>query len=437
MIRFQSKLLIGGKFSTGGGVASEGIVAYDPVTNSWSPAGQGVSGQLPSGSSVGVFTAAFARFPVGGSEKLVVGGAYLYGVNASGLKVANTNGIAAWSGTAWSSLAPTGWDPAQGNGNAVWTLTDWTPAGESRRLVIGGSYNAPTGTTARGICYFDSQTQSFKTFAAGDTGVAFADGSTANTSVSASIIHNGELYIAGRFERVNGVAASMIARWNRTTQQWQRVGPASGAGSLLPVFGSSGVSALAVFDDGSGYSLYAAGSFLSVGGTRTWVTRFDETLQQWTLVGGNATGFGTASSLAVFDDGNGPKLYLGTSSSFQPAGIYRLEQSGNWASVDGGVSATGGNFNSVYGLLADSDRLYVAGGFVSAGGDPAQNIAQFVGCPETCAADFNGDGFLDFTDFDAFVLAFEGGQVSADFNSDGFLDFTDFDAFVTAFEAGC
>lgn len=54
-----------------------------------------------------------------------------------------------------------------------------------------------------------------------------------------------------------------------------------------------------------------------------------------------------------------------------------------------------------------------------------------------CRADFNGDGFIDFTDFDAFVVAFEGGDPSADFNGDSFLDFTDFDAFVAAFEAGC
>ncbi|MDX2117256.1 MAG: GC-type dockerin domain-anchored protein [Planctomycetota bacterium] len=54
-----------------------------------------------------------------------------------------------------------------------------------------------------------------------------------------------------------------------------------------------------------------------------------------------------------------------------------------------------------------------------------------------CKADFNNDGFLDFTDFDDFVGAFEAGNASSDFNGDGFLDFTDFDAFVSAFEAGC
>ncbi|MDX2118436.1 MAG: M12 family metallo-peptidase [Planctomycetota bacterium] len=52
-------------------------------------------------------------------------------------------------------------------------------------------------------------------------------------------------------------------------------------------------------------------------------------------------------------------------------------------------------------------------------------------------ADFNGDGFIDFTDFDAFVAAFEAGDLAADFNRDGFIDFTDFDAFVASFEIGC
>ena len=51
-------------------------------------------------------------------------------------------------------------------------------------------------------------------------------------------------------------------------------------------------------------------------------------------------------------------------------------------------------------------------------------------------ADFNGDGFVDFFDFNDFVTAFENGDPSADFNHDCFLDFFDFNDFVTAFENG-
>lgn len=54
-----------------------------------------------------------------------------------------------------------------------------------------------------------------------------------------------------------------------------------------------------------------------------------------------------------------------------------------------------------------------------------------------CRGDFNADGFVDFTDFDLFVTAFEAGDSGGDFNADGFIDFTDFDSFVTAFEVGC
>ena len=58
-----------------------------------------------------------------------------------------------------------------------------------------------------------------------------------------------------------------------------------------------------------------------------------------------------------------------------------------------------------------------------------------------CPADFNGDGFLDFFDYDDYVNCFETGVCpagrTADFNGDNFADFFDYDAFVTAFELGC
>jgi hypothetical protein len=63
------------------------------------------------------------------------------------------------------------------------------------------------------------------------------------------------------------------------------------------------------------------------------------------------------------------------------------------------------------------------------------------GEPPACAADFNADSFVDFFDFDDFVLCFEGGTCppgkTADFNADGFTDFFDFDDFILAFETGC
>ncbi len=67
--------------------------------------------------------------------------------------------------------------------------------------------------------------------------------------------------------------------------------------------------------------------------------------------------------------------------------------------------------------------------------------APYPACAIPCPADFNGDGAVDFFDYDDFVMCFEGGACppgkSADFNNDTAVDFFDYDAFVVAFETGC
>ncbi|MEK6701385.1 MAG: hypothetical protein AABZ53_03915 [Planctomycetota bacterium] len=67
------------------------------------------------------------------------------------------------------------------------------------------------------------------------------------------------------------------------------------------------------------------------------------------------------------------------------------------------------------------------------GGDAPANF----GCP----ADFDGDGSVDFFDYDQFVQCFEGlicpPERNADFDGDGTVDFFDYDAFVIAFETPC
>ena len=58
-----------------------------------------------------------------------------------------------------------------------------------------------------------------------------------------------------------------------------------------------------------------------------------------------------------------------------------------------------------------------------------------------CPADFNGDGFVDFFDYDDYVNCFEAGACppgkTADVNGDNFVDFFDYDDFVNAFQTGC
>jgi hypothetical protein len=54
-----------------------------------------------------------------------------------------------------------------------------------------------------------------------------------------------------------------------------------------------------------------------------------------------------------------------------------------------------------------------------------------------CEADYNGDGFVDFFDYDAFVADFESGSSLADINGDFMIDQFDYMQYVEAFERGC
>ncbi len=54
-----------------------------------------------------------------------------------------------------------------------------------------------------------------------------------------------------------------------------------------------------------------------------------------------------------------------------------------------------------------------------------------------CPSDFDKDGFVTGDDFDAYVAAFELGDIASDFDHDGFVTGDDFDAYVAAFESGC
>ncbi len=69
--------------------------------------------------------------------------------------------------------------------------------------------------------------------------------------------------------------------------------------------------------------------------------------------------------------------------------------------------------------------------------DQPSRVVLLTGVVVGCPADFDGDGFVTGEDFDAYVAAFEAGDLIADFDHDSFVTGEDFDAFVAAFESGC
>jgi len=147
-----------------------------------------------------------------------------------------------------------------------------------------------------------------------------------------------------------------------------------------------------------------------------------------------------AFSLSLPADGESgtpttPTLTWGTSSNTTN---YTIKIATNAALTSPILSQTiaSTTFNVPSGLLSDCTTYYW--GVVANGtGGNTNSTPASRSFSTRSAADYNGDGFLDFTDFDEFVTGFEAGDTAADFNNDGFIDFTDFDEFVLAFEAGC
>ncbi len=70
--------------------------------------------------------------------------------------------------------------------------------------------------------------------------------------------------------------------------------------------------------------------------------------------------------------------------------------------------------------------------------DEAYNVMLYIGnIDKRCEADFNGDGFVNGDDYDAFASAFDIADGAADVNHDGFVNGDDYDYFASFFDQGC
>ena len=113
--------------------------------------------------------------------------------------------------------------------------------------------------------------------------------------------------------------------------------------------------------------------------------------------------------------------------------VQTLVNTGGWMDVEYNIE----DYVSLN--LAFRVRIEVADGGADTtveGGVDAFRISSEV-CNNTCVADMNGDGQLNFFDVSAFLMNFGDQDSSADFNGDGLFNFFDVSAFLSAFNAGC
>lgn len=182
--------------------------------------------------------------------------------------------------------------------------------------------------------------------------------------------HGTALFLGGDFVSAGGASAVGVARWDGAS--WSELGR-----GVRLFDGSPGtVWSLLKLPSDSGTHLVAGGDFAWAGevGARG-VALWDG--QRWSAIGLGLSG--VVYALALFDDGQGRKLYAGGSfgGGGSPSfGVARWE-GGTWAEVPHGPAGT------VRALTtwpdAQGERLIAAGNFATAGGQSVGHIASFDG----------------------------------------------------------
>lgn len=277
----------------------------------------GSSGFL--GAQLGITT--FAAWDDGNGPALYAGGTF---TNIGGI---SASGIAKWDGTSWSPLG----SGLNGPALALLPFDD----GSGPALYVAGSFSAAGGVTTTGIARWNGTVWS-------------AVGGGLNYSAAALALHDDgsgpRLHVGGGFTLAGGVAASRVARWDGAA--WSALGTGfSLSPGLIP---GEFVAALASHTDASGTSLVAGGPvFGSLGGS---ILRWSGSV--WTSV--NWTGSSPVASLLSHDDGSGPRIYAGVSTSVPPLPAVYRSTATNWEAVGGGAGST----SSALSGIARSLRLF-------------------------------------------------------------------------------
>jgi hypothetical protein len=404
------RLFLGGSVRVAGSTSSRMVVQR--TATGFVPVGTNLGGSWGAGTGA-VWALTSARVPKSKQSVLVAAGGFEF----PGL------GVAWWNGTTWSSNAQNlyGWtrtavatypgdslDELYLSGPMTFTSPDgyqgiarqeagnWLPVGgglglppnsgnppypmpfafkvfddgSGPRLFAGGSFLLGDGELVLGIAAWDGTAWD----RVGGGVSSGADGLypvMARDLVETSIGGGERLVVGGGFLLVNDEVMPNLASFDGTT--WSSVG----GGTDGPVY------AIREFDDGRGPGLFVGGLFSRVGGTgpggiaANRIARWDGTA--WSGVGGGINA--TVWSLAVFDDGSGPKLHAGgsfTTADGLPADRIARWNGSVWEPIPG---MTGANGPVIYDLESFDDgtgpALYAAGRFESAGGVPVNMIARF------------------------------------------------------------
>jgi hypothetical protein len=222
-----NEVVVGGAFTSAGGVSANRVARFNTQTNTWS--------SLGTGSSNGVSYWVYALAVVG--NEVVVGGDFTSAGGVSANRVARFN----TQTNTWSTLGTGSSNGVNGGVNALAVV--------GNEVVVGGSFTFAGGVSANHVARFNTQTNTWSSLGTGSS-------NGVNDVVYALAVVGNEVVVGGSFTFAGGVSANRVARFNTATNTWSSLGTGSSNGVNSTVY------TLAVVGD----EVVVGGSFSSAGG---------------------------------------------------------------------------------------------------------------------------------------------------------------------------
>jgi hypothetical protein len=266
--------------------------------------------------------------------------------------------------------------------------------------------------------------------------------------------------VGGEFERLNGVTAHNVARWDGA--QWHALGSGVGrrvfnlitmpngdivAGGEIEIDGDPTNQGLARWD-GAAWSgigggldqpsvyctmllpngdLVVGGYFYRAGDTPA------QNIARWDGASWHAYADGAAGSVQALGTLASGDLVLAlerAAANHQMKSIVQRWDGSQF--VDLATDINPGYVDALVGLPGGD--LLIGGSFDAVDGQASAFMARR-SC--VCPADFDLDGVVNGNDYELFVERFDAAGRDADFNHDSFVNGDDYDLFADAFDAGC
>jgi N-acetylneuraminic acid mutarotase len=335
-----NEVVVGGTFTSAGGVSANRVARFNTLTNTWSSLG------MFSSNGVGDIVRALA---VVGNE-VVVGGRFTSAGGVSANRVARFNTLT----NTWSSLGTGSSNGVSGNVYALAVV--------GNEVFVGGLFTSAGGVSANSVARFNTQTNTWSSL-----GMFSSNG--VNDVVAALAVVGNEVVVGGYFTEAGGVSANRVARFNTLTNTWSRLGTGSSNGV------SGSVAALAVV----GNEVVVGGSFTSAGGvSANRVARFNTQTNTWSSLGMfSSNGVNdVVAALAVVGNEVVVGGYFTEAGGVSANSVARFNtQTNTWSSL--GTGSSNGVSGSVAALAVVGNEVVVGGTFTSAGGVSANSVARF------------------------------------------------------------